>query len=78
MEKELYRARDGRWLFGVCAGMAQYMGLTPMMVRGIFLLMTLFFGGGIFVYIASIFMIPVKPESNAPSADIVEGEKCDE
>lgn len=63
-KKELYRARSGRWLFGVCAGMAEYMDLSPMVVRGIFLLMTLFFGGGIFVYIASIFMIPKKPKTD--------------
>ncbi len=62
-EKPLYRAREGRWLFGVCAGMAEYMELSPMLVRGIFALMTLFFGGGIFVYIASIFMIPRKPKT---------------
>ena len=61
-EKPLYRAKEGRWLFGVCAGMAEYMDLSPMIVRGIFLLMTMFFGGGIFVYIASIFMIPKKPK----------------
>ena len=62
--KELYRAREGRWLFGVCAGMAEYMELSPMIVRGIFLLMTLFFFGGVFVYIASIFMIPKKPKTD--------------
>ena len=78
MKKELYRARNGRWLFGVCAGMAEYMNLTPTAVRLIFVAMSLFFGGGVFVYIASIFMIPVEPKINAPSADIVEGEKCDE
>lgn len=63
-KKELYRIKEGRWLFGVCAGMAEYMELSPMLVRGIFALMTLFFGGGIFVYIASIFMIPKKPAEN--------------
>ncbi len=63
-EKPLYRAREGRWLLGVCAGMAEYMELSPMVVRGIFALMALFFGGGIFVYIASIFMIPAKPKND--------------
>ena len=61
MEKELYRAREGRVLFGVCAGMAEYMNLTPTVVRLIFVAMALFFGGGILVYIASIFMFPKKP-----------------
>ena len=63
MEKELYRAREGRWLFGVCAGMAKYMNLTPTAVRWIFAGMSLFFFGGVAVYIASIFMIPVEPET---------------
>lgn len=62
MERELYRARYGRWLFGVCTGMAEYMNLSVLAVRLIFVGMSLFFGGGILVYIASIFMIPLEPE----------------
>ena len=63
MEKELYRIKEGRWIAGVCTGMAEYMNLTPAVVRWIFVAMSLFFGGGVLVYIASIFMIPVKPEN---------------
>ena len=62
MERELYRIKEGKILFGVCAGMGEYMNLNPWVVRGIFALMALFFGGGILVYIASIFMYPKKPE----------------
>lgn len=62
MERELYRARYGRWLFGVCTGMAEYMNLSVLTVRLIFIGMSLFFGGGILMYIASIFMIPLEPE----------------
>ena len=62
MKKELYRAKEGRVLAGVCAGMAKYMDLTPTVVRWLFVAMALFFGGGLLVYIASIFMIPVEPE----------------
>ena len=65
MEKELYRAREGRKLAGVCAGMAKYMDLTPTVVRWIFVAMALFFGGGVLVYLASIFMIPAEPELKA-------------
>ena len=65
MEKELYRARKGRVLAGVCAGMAKYMNLTPTVVRCILIAMALFFGGGILVYIASIFLIPLEPEESA-------------
>ncbi len=60
-EKELYRARTGRWLAGVCAGMAKYMHLEPYVVRLIFAGMSLFFGGGILMYIVGIFMIPLEP-----------------
>ena len=69
MEKELYRARKGRVLAGVCAGMAEYMNLTPTVVRCIFVAMALFFGGGVLVYIASIFMVPVKPEITETEED---------
>ncbi len=62
MEKELYRSREGKRLAGVCAGMAKYMNLTPRVVRWIFVAMAFFFGGGILMYIASIFMIPWEPE----------------
>ena len=61
-EKELYRAREGKWLFGVCAGMAKYMNLPPFVVRLIFVAMVPFaFGGGILMYIASIFVIKKEP-----------------
>ena len=63
MEKELYRIKEGKWLAGVCTGMAEYMNLSVTVVRCILVAMALFFGGGILVYIASIFMIPVKPEN---------------
>ena len=68
-EKELYRARSGRILAGVCAGMAKYMNLTPAVVRWIFVAMTLFFGGGLVVYIASIFMFRLEPANNEENAD---------
>ena len=61
MEKELYRAREGRIIAGVCAGMAKYMNLDPTVVRLIIAAMSLFFGGGVLLYIVSIFIIPEEP-----------------
>lgn len=69
MEKTLYRARNGRWLAGVCAGMAEYMNLTPTIVRLIFAAMSLFFGGGILMYIVGIFIIPVEPNKPEEPAE---------
>jgi phage shock protein PspC (stress-responsive transcriptional regulator) len=64
-EKELYRIKEGKWLAGVCTGMAEYMNLSVTVVRCIMVAMGLFFCGGVLVYIASIFMIPWKPEALA-------------
>ena len=72
MERTLYRARKGRWLAGVCAGMAEYMNLPVAVVRCILVGMTFFFFGGIFVYIASVIMIPWEPETPAEEADETE------
>lgn len=69
MEKTLYRARKGRWLAGVCAGMAEYMNLTPTIVRLIFAAMSLFFGGGILMYIVGIFIIPVEPKKTEETTE---------
>ena len=68
-EKELYRIKEGKWIAGVCTGMAEYMNLTPAVVRWLFVAMGLFFGGGVLVYIASIFMFPVKPEDKVIEED---------
>ena len=60
MEKTLYRARNGRWLAGVCAGMAEYMNLTPTIVRLIWALIALS-GAGLLAYLVAAIIIPEKP-----------------
>ena len=71
-EKELYRVKEGKWIAGVCTGMAKYMNLSPTIVRWIFVAMVPFaFGAGILLYIASIFMIRWEPET-APEEETEE------
>ena len=61
-ERELYRIRKGKWIAGVCTGMAEYMNVPVSVIRGIFVLMVPFaFGAGILMYIASIFVIHWDP-----------------
>lgn len=62
-EKELYRARKGKVLAGVCAGMAKYMRLSPAVVRLIFVGLSFCFGGGLLMYLVGIFIIPKEPET---------------
>lgn len=45
----IYRGRD-RWIGGVSTGIAQRMGIDPLIVRGIFIVLTLFAGIGVLLY----------------------------
>ncbi|MFC4563086.1 PspC domain-containing protein [Nocardiopsis mangrovi] len=57
----LYRARDGRLVAGVGAGLARHLGIDPVVTR--LALLALGIGGiGIAVYLALVFFVPVEPE----------------
>ncbi|GAA1756104.1 hypothetical protein GCM10009712_01330 [Pseudarthrobacter sulfonivorans] len=45
----IYRGRD-RWIGGVSSGIAHRMGIDPLIVRGIFIVLTLFAGIGVLLY----------------------------
>jgi phage shock protein PspC (stress-responsive transcriptional regulator) len=45
----IQRERD-RWIGGVSSGLAQRMGIDPLIVRGIFIVLTLFAGIGVLLY----------------------------
>ena len=50
-EKQLVRMRDDRMFLGVASGIANYMNLDPVIVRLIFVLLTLSGGHGILLYL---------------------------
>ena len=55
--KKLMRRRDDRMVFGVASGVAGYLNLDPVIVRLLFVLLTLSGGHGLLVYlILAIFM----------------------
>ena len=56
--KRLYRAREGRVVAGVCAGLAAYFGVDPTLVRLAFVLVTLFGGLGVLFYLCAWIVIP--------------------
>ncbi|GFI62506.1 hypothetical protein IMSAG049_01690 [Clostridiales bacterium] len=57
--KKLVRPREGRKVSGVCLGFADYLGIDETIVRILWVAMTmLFFGTGLLLYIACIFIIP--------------------
>jgi phage shock protein PspC (stress-responsive transcriptional regulator) len=59
------RVRHGRWLGGVCAGLAARWGLPVSRLRGAFVLAALFAGLGVLVYAACWLILPAEGENGA-------------
>jgi phage shock protein PspC (stress-responsive transcriptional regulator) len=67
-DKRLYRSRENRMVGGVCAGLGNYLGIDPTVVRLIFVLGTIFgLGSLVIVYLIMLVIIPEEP-MEAPSA----------
>ena len=60
MEKRLYRSRTDRVIWGVCGGLAKYLGVDPVIVRVIVVLIALANGIGILAYIVMAIAVPVE------------------
>ena len=56
--RQIYRDTDNRVLSGLSAGIATYLGIDPVIVRVVFVLMTLFYGASILIYIFLWIIIP--------------------
>ena len=61
MDKRLYRSRNDRTLAGVCAGIAEYFGWDPTLVRVAWVLLTLLGGSGILLYLIMWVVMPEAP-----------------
>ena len=61
MEKRLYKSSTDRKISGVCAGVAEYFGLDPTMVRIGYAALILFAGTGLLLYIICAIIMPDKP-----------------
>lgn len=66
--RRLSRCRHDRILAGVAAGMAEYLGLDPTVVRILWILSTLFGGVTILLYIILAFVMPLEPAGEAGTA----------
>lgn len=56
--KRLMRSRSERILGGVCAGLARYFGTDPLLIRLVFVVITLAQGAGILLYILLWILMP--------------------
>lgn len=60
--KKLYRSRENKVLAGVCGGIGEYFEIDPVIVRLIWIVLTMIWGFGFFLYIIAIFLIPLEPK----------------
>ncbi len=63
--KRLYKSRTDRMIDGVCGGVAEYIGVDPVLVRIAFLLLVFAGGIGVVVYIIGMLLMPA---GSAPAA----------
>lgn len=58
MAKRIFRAKNDRKIAGVCAGIAAYFDIDPVIVRLGWLMAVFCFGGGVLAYIIAAIVIP--------------------
>ncbi|MFT6850018.1 MAG: phage shock protein C [Sphingobacteriales bacterium] len=64
MEKQLYRSKINKQLFGVCAGLADYFKLDTIWVRLGFVCATIFGGTGVVLYLILALVLPEASSGN--------------
>ena len=68
MEKrKLYRSNTERMVGGVCGVLAQFFDLDVSIVRLIFVLLGLFGGNGVLIYLIMLLVVPPEPTSSLPT-----------
>ncbi|MBQ2607672.1 MAG: PspC domain-containing protein [Paludibacteraceae bacterium] len=62
-EKKLYRSSQNKMLGGVCAGIAEYFGIDPTLVRVAYAFLSVFSAAfpGLLLYILLLIIMPLKP-----------------
>ncbi len=60
--RRIYRSGEEKILGGVCGGIAEYLGVDPVIIRLLWVLGSLAWGAGILVYIIAWIIIPRNPK----------------
>ncbi len=74
--KKLTRSQDDRIVAGVAAGLAEYLKVDATIVRLLFALSAFVGGGGFFVYVLMMLIVPEAPKAGSAvrTAEPVEAE----
>lgn len=65
MARRLYKIEQGRKIFGVCSGVAEYFNIDVAIVRIVWAVLGLCYGTGILIYLVCAFVLPNKSEVEA-------------
>lgn len=62
VEKRLYRSQSNRMISGLCAGLGEYVGIDPTVVRLVFAISSIFaFPIPLVVYFVMMVIVPEEP-----------------
>ncbi|MCJ7662498.1 MAG: PspC domain-containing protein [Anaerolineales bacterium] len=67
---QLYRSRDDRMIGGICAGLGEFFGIDPTIMRLIFVFGAIFFGfpgALVLIYFVMLLVVPEAPMQLVPS-----------
>jgi len=68
--RKLYRSEKDKVIGGVCGGLGEYFSIDPVIIRVIFVLLTIPGGGGLIAYLILYFVIPPAPGEGAAPASV--------
>jgi phage shock protein PspC (stress-responsive transcriptional regulator) len=69
--KRLERKLEGRWIAGVCAGLAEYLGVDANFIRVVLAVLVLFGGFGALAYVVAWALVPEEGESASIAEKII-------
>lgn len=67
----LYRSESNKIIAGVAGGLGEYFNIDPTIIRIIFILLTVFGGSGLIIYIVLWLVIPAKSQSPKHPQDTI-------
>jgi len=70
-DSRLVRSESDRLIAGVCGGLGQHFGIDPSVVRIVFVLLAVFGGSGLLIYLVLWLILPRASGADLPPRDAV-------
>jgi phage shock protein PspC (stress-responsive transcriptional regulator) len=72
--KKLYRSNTERMIAGVAGGLGEYFNIDPTLIRILFVVLAIFGGPGLILYIIMALIVPLEPTGVLPTSAPVDNE----